>query len=215
VPLDRILEHPAAGFAWLLAILAAIALHEAAHAACATALGDTTAREQGRLTLNPLAHIDVLGFLLLVLVGFGWGRPVPYDPRAFRSPRWGSTAVALAGPGANIVAIIGIGFLLRAIAAYDLLPPNNLLFVFLLASVQIHAVLLVFNLIPIPPLDGSKPLLAAFEALRWDHVRAALETHGPLVLLAVVGGDALTNGAILAGPLAAAVHSVLRVLVTG
>lgn len=197
VPIDVLFTSPAVWLAGVIAILLAIALHEFAHAAVATALGDATARDDGRLTLNPLAHVDAFGFLMLLLVGFGWGKPVPFDPRQLRHPRWGAVAIALAGPASNLLGLVVSGLVLGAIDRSRALPPNNLLVLFLAFGFQFHLVLLLFNCIPIPPLDGSKLLLGLLDAPRFDVIRRALEVRGPTILLGLVVVDLLTGGAIL------------------
>lgn len=195
MPLD-LFSQPVVGIAWVLAILVAIAVHEYAHAASATALGDPTARDQGRLTLNPFAHVDPIGLLALLFVGFGWGKPVPFDVRALRAPRWGPAMVALAGPLTNLLALIACGFAVRAIAQHTTLPANNLLVLFLGFSFQINAVLLLFNLIPIPPLDGSKLLFGVLDHPRYARLRILLETQGPFLLLALVLLDSFAGGIV-------------------
>lgn len=197
MPLSLIVQQPAFALAWITAILVALSLHEYAHAFVGTRLGDTTARDAGRLTLNPLAHVDVLGLLMLLLVGFGWGKPVPFDPLQLTNRRWGPVAVALAGPVMNGIALLVSVTLLRIGDHLAWLPPNNLLVIFLVFSLQIHLVLLLFNLIPIPPLDGSKLLLAALDHSRFTYVRFLLDTRGPLILLGLVVLDSVMGGAIL------------------
>lgn len=196
MPIGLILQQPALGLAWVVAILLALAIHEFTHAAVGTALGDSTARDAGRLTLNPLAHIDVLGFSALLLIGFGWGRPVPFDPSRLRFPRWGPTLVALAGPFSNLIGVALAGVAIAAIERADALPANNLLVLTLAFLFQINLVLLLFNLIPIPPLDGSKVLLSALDAPRYDGIRFFLETRGPMILLMLVIADGFLGGAI-------------------
>jgi len=110
-------------------------------------LGDPTAKLAGRITLNPIAHLDPLGTFFLFLVGFGCGIPVPINPYNFRNPRWDQLFVALAGPGANLILAILLALL------YRLLPTP-----LLLAIISVNLILMVFNLLPIPPLDGSKVL---------------------------------------------------------
>lgn len=143
----------------LLVFLFSVIIHEVSHGAVAEALGDPTARLAGRITLNPLKHIDPIGTvllpLLLVFAGspvlFGWARPVPYNPLNLRDKRWDPVKVAFAGPMANIlVAFTCAGF--YRIAGLEAL----------LWAVLVNVLLAVFNLVPIPPLDGSKFLYAAF-----------------------------------------------------
>lgn len=206
MPLNLILEQPALGLAWVVAILLALSLHEFAHAAVGTALGDSTARDAGRLTINPLAHVDPVGFFALLLIGFGWGRPVPFDPSQLRNRRWGPTAVALAGPAANLILVIIAGTLLGVIERASALPANNLLVLTLAFLFQINLVLFLFNLIPIPPLDGSKLLLSALDHPRYTSARFFLETRGPLLLLILVIADGMLGGAIFGQ----AFHAALR-----
>ncbi|MDP3771600.1 MAG: site-2 protease family protein [bacterium] len=196
MPLNLILEQPALGLAWVVAILLALSLHEFAHAAIATALGDGTARDAGRLTVNPLAHVDPVGFFALLLIGFGWGKPVPFDPSQLRNRRWGPVAVALAGPAANLILVIIAGTLLGVLQRASALPANNLLVLTLAFLFQINLVLFLFNLIPIPPLDGSKLLLSALDHPRHASARFFLETRGPLLLLILVVADGMLGGAI-------------------
>ncbi len=161
----------------VLAILAVIFLvlpfHEWAHAFTALKLGDTTVRDRGRLTLNPIAHIDPFGALALLLLGFGWAKPVPVDPRRFKNPRVGMAIVALMGPVANIVAAIVGGLIYYALYAFaggfmgtDV---GSYVALFLSFYVTVNVSLAVFNLLPIPPLDGSKILFLFLpdRAVQW------------------------------------------------
>jgi len=158
-----------------VAIIAALIFHELAHAFVAYRLGDTSQRERGRLTLNPIKHIDPIGGLMLLFVGFGWAKPVMVDPRAFKSPKRGMGLTALAGPVTNfLLALIGaiifviwmgpedtntlLGFLEFRRFPTALMSQGHL---FLFYFIQINVGLGIFNLIPIPPLDGSK-ILASF-----------------------------------------------------
>ncbi|MBI4433246.1 site-2 protease family protein [Candidatus Uhrbacteria bacterium] len=197
MPLDLILNQPALGVAWMAAILLALAVHEAAHAGVSVLLGDDTAARAGRLTLNPLAHVDRLGLLMLLLVGFGWGQPVPFDPSRLRFRRWGPTLVAAAGPLANVLLLVLSGGILTLLTRLHLVPANNLLLFFLGFLVQINLVLALFNVLPIPPLDGSKLLFGVLDHVRYDRVRAFLEVQGPFLLLGLLVVDGVLQGAIL------------------
>lgn len=155
--------------AQVLAILVIVFLvlpfHEWAHAFTASKLGDTSIKYRGRLTLNPLAHIDPFGALALLLLGFGWAKPVPVDSRNFKKPKLGMAIVALMGPVANIIAAIFGGLILYAIGTFSpsFLLTNSIgkyVYLFLQFYILVNVRLAVFNLLPIPPLDGSKLLFA-------------------------------------------------------
>jgi Zn-dependent protease len=148
----------------LIVLIFSIVIHEVAHGYAANALGDPTARLQGRLTLNPVSHVDPLGSILipglLILsnasILFGWAKPVPYNPYNLRNQRWGEAMVAAAGPAVNLVIAIAFGLLLRFGGELPFMSPN---FQELAGHVVYMNILLaLFNLIPLPPLDGSKIL---------------------------------------------------------
>jgi Zn-dependent protease len=165
----------------LAAVVIAATFHEYAHAFVADRLGDPTPRNLGRLTLNPLAHLDVLGTLFFVLFGFGWARPVPVNPRNFDNPRLGMLQVALAGPLANVTMAFLLGGLLQATGVSD----TSLAGTFVLVVIQINIILALFNLIPIPPLDGSRileSLLPPSQAITFSR----LQPYGTLVLLVLL-----------------------------
>jgi len=168
-----------------VAILIALSVHEFSHALAGHLLHDDTAKDQGRLTLNPLAHVDMFGFLMLLLVGFGWGKPVPVNPYNLKYRKWGETLVALAGPLANLLMVVVFGLILKFAAASQIFSPDNLLIQLLNLLVVINVVLLLFNIIPIPPLDGSKFLLTALPA-RFNQLKIWLLTRGPFLLLALI-----------------------------
>jgi Zn-dependent protease len=184
-------QQPLLFVAIVLVFLVALSVHEFSHAAVGYALGDLTAKRMNRLTLNPLAHIDPWGFLALVFVGFGWGKPVPYNPYHVKYPRWGPVLIAAAGPASN--------FLLGALCALALrllapaLGPANLLVITLGYAVYLNFILMLFNLIPLPPLDGSKAVLAIFAHEKYRNFRAFLETQGATVLLALVFIDIVSG----------------------
>lgn len=167
----------------LPALLVAVTVHELAHALVADRLGDPTARRLGRITLNPLPHIDPMGAICLVLAGFGWAKPVPVDARNFRHPVRDMFWVAVAGPIANFLAAFG------AIVVYLWLRPSGLLpgpiLVALGAVFSLNLALGIFNLIPLPPLDGGHflPYLLPRGAARLLQI---LERYGMLILLVLV-----------------------------
>ncbi|MCI9121278.1 MAG: site-2 protease family protein [Oscillibacter sp.] len=182
------------------AVLLCLTVHETCHGLAAYALGDPTARDRHRLSLNPLRHIDWLGLALMFLAGFGWAKPVPVDPRYFRRPKQGMALTALAGPASNfLLALLAVG-LSRAV--YQYMPYSEgsaLLFNFLLYVLAPLSIGLgLFNLLPIPPLDGAK-VLGALLPDRTYFGLMRYERYGMLLLLAlsylgVTGG--LVSGAI-------------------
>ncbi len=175
-------------------LLASMTLHELAHAVVATRLGDPTPREQGRLTLNPIVHLDPAGTAMFALtyfltdLMFGWAKPVPVNFNRLRNPRYGMVLVALAGPAINIVLAFFAAWALRWI---DFLPETALLWVqqSLVIAVQINVILAVFNMIPLPPLDGGRLLFAlAPRSPGWQKAEYQLDERniGVAVLLALL-----------------------------
>lgn len=172
-------------------ILVALTFHEFAHGYTAHLLGDPTPRQQGRLTLNPLAHLDLLGTLMMLVARFGWAKPVQVNPFYFKGDRQrGMLLVALAGPLANIlVAFIGaLLYNLFGVHAETVLIDYNYFSFFLRNLVSINIYLALFNLIPVPPLDGSKILLGLMPRKYHDSIYA-LEAYGPMILMLLI----LTN----------------------
>lgn len=160
-PLFLLRDNPQLFVAFLVAVVFAITFHEFSHAAAATLQGDDTARSQGRLTLNPVSHLDPLGTIFLIVGGFGWGRPTPFTPARLRNRRAGAALVGLAGPLSNFVLALASGVVLRFVRpdGIDATTLNSDFTANLLLSfIQINVVLGVFNLLPIPPLDGSRLL---------------------------------------------------------
>ena len=174
---------------FIIVLLFAVVVHEISHGAVANALGDPTAKYAGRLTLNPLKHLDSWGsffvpLMLLVFSGgrfvFGWAKPVPYNPYNLRYQRWGPALVGLAGPAANFSLAVLFAGLIRLADYYGFgLTP---FFLFFHVIVWINLVLGTFNLLPIPPLDGSKILFAVLP-YSWQSLKIFLEQYGFLILV--------------------------------
>lgn len=164
----------------LPAVLVAVTIHEFAHALVADRLGDPTPRRLGRLTLNPLAHLDILGTLFFVLFSFGWARPVPVNPQNFAHPRQGMLQVALAGPLANVTAAFVVGLLIKTQSF-----PGTLWGDLASMVVWINVVLAVFNLIPIPPLDGSR-ILESLLPLEEAAAYARIQPYGTVLILVLL-----------------------------
>lgn len=171
---------------WVLALLIGITVHEVAHGYAAFRLGDDTAEKLGRLTLNPLAHLDVLGSLMLVLVGFGWAKPVPIDPARIGKGKLGQVLVSCAGIFANIALAVICAFLLKTLlGAGSGFDEFNYLVKFLAFLIFINLALFIFNLIPIAPLDGYR----IFESMAprvFTRFAPFMEQWGFFILLALV-----------------------------
>jgi Zn-dependent protease len=168
----------------LITLIIALSFHELAHAWTADQLGDNTPRCTGRLTVNPLAHLDPLGSLLFVFAGFGWAKPVPVNPYNLRNgPRLGMAVVAAAGPLANLLLALIAAVPIRA----GFLQGNALngLEPYILLFIQLNLNLMLFNLIPLVPLDGSK-VLRGFAPREWDRWLAPLEQWGMFILIALI-----------------------------
>lgn len=175
----------------IISILIALAVHEWAHAFVANKLGDPTAENEGRLTLNPIAHLDLMGTLLFVFVGFGWAKPVPVNPMYFKHPKRGMALTAVAGPFSNLV-LATIAFtllaLFPALKEAILTQTNPFLTIIgqiLHSSVLINLALMAFNLLPVPPLDGSN-ILRMFIPLRAEERYDEWLRIGPFVLLGLI-----------------------------
>lgn len=183
-------ESPMMFLVIVLGIVYALTIHEFAHAAVATYLGDDTAKFSGRLSLNPLAHLDIFGTMMLLVAGFGWGKPVPVNPYNLKYKKWGNAWVALAGPASNFISVILFIVIFR-LASYWL-PYDNMMLTFVAYLIMINLILGVFNLIPIPPLDGSKVLFTALpDSL--DDWKQKFAVNGPWILLVLLLADSFLN----------------------
>ena len=180
-------------------LLFALCFHEFAHAWMVYYLGDDTAARQGRLTLNPMAHIDPIGSLMILFVGFGWAKPVPVNPHMFKNPRQDMMKVAFAGPASNLMLALIAGIVIRILgynSSQDLYFFGGSLGQLLLYFTQINIMLAVFNLIPIAPLDGSQifgGLLSRYN----PQLVYKLQLYGPRILLGVIVFGLISNVSII------------------
>ncbi len=174
-PLGMLLNNPLLFVFWAISLLLAISFHEAAHAYTADRLGDPTPRSQGRLTLNPLVHLSPIGTITLLLIGFGWGKPVQFDPFNLKNPRRDSALISIAGPATNLVLATLAGLVSRLLPFH--LAPALYPFVFL------NVMLAIFNLIPIHPLDGSKIAIGILPIEIAREYQQIMQRYGTLILL--------------------------------
>ncbi|WP_432649484.1 site-2 protease family protein [Huintestinicola sp.] len=162
-----------------LVLFTAVPVHECAHAWVAEKMGDDTGRKQGRITLNPFAHLTLWGSLMMILVGFGWGKPVSVDPRNFKNPKKGMVLTSLAGPASNFIMAFLAMIVYKVLAITGVVKDNSTMqmvaMVFLYVTI-INISLAVFNFLPIPPLDGSKIFNAVlpekwyFTIMRYENI---------------------------------------------
>jgi len=166
------------------ALVFSLSFHEFAHAWMAYKLGDSTAARMGRLTLNPMSHLDPMGSLALLLMGFGWAKPVPVDPRYLKNPRQDMVKVAAAGPISNIILAIIAALVLRLLFDNNLL--SNSIKTFFIIFMQINITLAVFNLLPVSPLDGSQILSPFLEKQFGPDIVWKMQVNGPRVLFIII-----------------------------
>ena len=172
----------------IIILIMSVVIHEVSHGSMAYLLGDPTAKNAGRLTLNPLAHLDLMGSLVVPLIAyftaglmFGWAKPVPYNPYNLKNQKYGDALVAVAGPASNLLVALVFGLFLR----FNLfMTVPNLIGAFQMIVI-INLVLAIFNLIPIPPLDGSK-IFFSFLPYRYEELKESLERYSIFLLLLVV-----------------------------
>lgn len=164
---------------WIIALIVAITIHEFAHAWASERLGDPTPRLMGRLTLNPLAHLDPLGTIMLLVARFGWGKPVQFDPFNLRHPRRDSAIISLAGPVSNLLLALICSIILRVTVG------NGILVYLFQSLIVMNVVLAVFNLVPIHPLDGFK-IVGGILPEEYAHQWAELERYGMIFLIVLI-----------------------------
>ena len=173
----------------------ALSFHEFSHALVAYFLGDDTAEKQGRLTLNPFAHLDLMGSLMILFVGFGWAKPVPVNPLNLRDKSTGMMKVAFAGPASNLLLALICGIIIRIINYYQFSINESIgsaLYLFLFINIA----LAIFNLLPIAPLDGSQ-IFGSILSRKNPQLAWKLQVNGPKVLLGVILFSIITGISIL------------------
>lgn len=176
--LDTLTSNPLVFLMSAIGLVIAVTIHEFSHAWVADHLGDPTPRVQGRVTLNPLAHLDPLGTVALLLIGFGWGRPVEFDPYNLKNRTRDAAIIALAGPASNLVLAFVASLLIRF-----LFPGVNIFSETLIHLVAINISLAIFNLVPVAPLDGEKIIYALLPKLTAIEYRMFMRKNGLFVLL--------------------------------
>ncbi len=211
---------------FIIAVLIALTVHEYAHGQVAYWLGDPTAKYEGRLTLNPVAHLDPLGTLMFFIISFGWGKPVPVNPRYFKHYRRDTALVAIAGPVSNLLLAFAAFFLLLLLmpknAVFDgtadvlnavqaASPSLRFIVQTLSTSIWINLGLMAFNLLPIAPLDGSK-ILAAFVPLKYEDMYDQYLQYGTYLLLGLLILERMFNVPILMGWIYGIANPVLHVM---
>ena len=196
-------QNPAAAVALLLGLVVGVVVHEAAHAYSAYLLGDDTAYRAGRVTLNPASHLDLLGSMMFLMAGFGWGKPTPVTTSKLRAGLLGPVAVAAAGPASNLL-IVAVCAALYLLPAFE----SGYLQILVLLAAFGNALLFVFNLIPIPPLDGAK-VIFPFLPRSLSGFVDFMNQYGPVILLGLV---LLTFLPMLPSPLSYMIVAVRRVL---
>ncbi len=170
-------SNPLLFIVWAIGLVLAISIHEYSHAVAADRLGDPTPRSQGRLTLNPLAHLDPLGTLALLLLGFGWGKPVLFDPYNLRSPRRDSALIAIAGPISNLL------FALILSLIVNFIPGIGVFSAVFPIIIIMNITLAIFNLVPVFPLDGEKILGGLLPAEIYREYSTIMSQYGTIILI--------------------------------
>jgi len=182
--INLLFQSPETFFAIFASLIVAVTIHEFAHAYTAERLGDPTPRHQGRLTLNPLAHLHPMGTLFILFTGFGWGRPVQFDPFNLDNPRRDAALISFAGPLSNIALASIASIILR----FSLTPfsPLGFLYPFFFFLIRLNVVLAIFNLIPMHPLDGGKILVGLLPPKDAAAADLFMNRYGLIVLILLI-----------------------------
>lgn len=183
--LFSLFSNPISFFFYIISLFLALSVHEASHALAADKLGDPTPRLDGRITLNPLAHIDLSGLLFMLFFGFGWGKPVMFDPYNLKNPRKDAALISLAGPASNILLALCLSIILRLFNLFNLSLISTIGYLVFSPFITINLTLGIFNLLPIHPLDGFKivgGILPADQAQDWFQ----LQRYGMIFLLLLI-----------------------------
>lgn len=184
--LANFISNPLIGLLTVVGLVAGITIHEASHAFVAYRLGDPTAKLQGRLTLNPAAHMDPLGSIALIFLGFGWGKPTPFDPFNLRNIKRDSALISVAGAASNMLLAIALSIPYLAAYYFHFLNPTIvIIYLYLTPIIFFNIILAVFNLIPIAPLDGFK-VLAGLLPKDWYEDFIQSEKYGIFILLVLL-----------------------------
>ncbi len=209
---------------FIIAVLIGLSVHEFAHGLIANKLGDPTAKLDQRLSLNPLAHLDPIGTLMFFIIGFGWAKPVPVDPRYFKNPKRDMTLVALAGPAANLITAFICFFIILLIFEWHPTSAMGLMHIagrdsllallavkILSQCIFVNLALMAFNLLPIAPLDGSK-IIHVFIPAEHEHSYYNFMARGPAILLVLILMGFLLNIDLLSAWVTGIMTPVLKVM---
>ncbi|MDO8487089.1 MAG: site-2 protease family protein [Candidatus Curtissbacteria bacterium] len=181
--ISAIVQNPLIGLSMIIGLVAGITIHEASHAYVAYRLGDPTAKLEGRMTLNPMAHMDPVGTVALLFIGIGWGKPTPFDPFNLRNIKRDSALISVAGAASNFALALALSIPYLIAYWFQMLSPTiNTIYLYLSPVIFFNVVLAVFNLIPVAPLDGFK-VLAGILPREWYADFMQMEKYGIFILL--------------------------------
>ena len=204
---DLLFNNPLVFLYWFVALIIAVTLHEFAHAFVADKLGDPTPRMMGRVSLNPLDHLDPIGTIAILIAHIGWGKPVPFDPYNLDNPKRDTLLIAVAGPVVNLILAI-----ISALLLHLNLPIIGLLSGFLLIMVYLNVGLAIFNLLPIPPLDGSKILQGILPDDKSQEWEIFSQRYGLMLLLFFLFPF---GGSSIAGAIISPIINIISALLLG